>query len=88
MAGVLGVANANIGLRAGLTITATYPAAIVSMAVLRVLKGPILEENMARTIGSVGEVMAAAAVFTRPAFVVANGFRLQYGSQQPVVSSN
>ncbi len=65
---ILGAANAYLGLRAGVTIAATYPAAVVGMAVLRLFKGTILEENMARTTGSVGEAVAAGAIFTIPAF--------------------
>ena len=52
---VLGAANLYLGLRAGMTIAATYPAAVIGMAILRLMKGSILEENMARTIGSIGE---------------------------------
>jgi len=70
MTGILGAANAYLGLRAGMTIAATYPAAVISMAVLRLMKGSILEENIARTIGSIGESVAAGAVFTIPAFVI------------------
>lgn len=68
---VLGAANAYLGLRAGMTIAATYPAAVIGMAFLRLMKGSLLEENMARTIGSIGESVAAGAVFTIPAFVLA-----------------
>src|SRR5512141_2631932 len=68
---VLGAANAYLGLRAGMTIAATYPAAVIGMAVLRLFKGSILEENMARTVGSIGESVAAGAVFTIPALVLA-----------------
>ena len=68
---VLGAANAYLGLRAGQTIAATYPAAVIGMAVLRVFKGSILEENIARTAGSIGESVAAGAIFTVPAFVIA-----------------
>jgi putative OPT family oligopeptide transporter len=71
MTGVLGAANAYLGLRAGMTIAATYPAAVIGMSILRLMKGSILEENMARTIGSIGESVAAGAVFTIPAFVIA-----------------
>jgi len=67
---VLGAANLYLGLRAGMTIAATYPAAVIGMAILRLMKGSILEENMARTIGSIGESVAAGAVFTIPAFVL------------------
>src|SRR5262245_2286646 len=69
---VLGAANAYLGLRAGQTIAATYPAAVIGMAVLRVVKGSILEENIARTAGSIGESVAAGAVFTLPAFFLAH----------------
>jgi putative OPT family oligopeptide transporter len=65
---VLGAANAYLGLRAGQTIAATYPAAVIGMAVLRIFKGSILEENIARTAGSIGESVAAGAIFTVPAF--------------------
>src|SRR5262245_19565568 len=65
---VLGAANAYLGLKAGQTIAATYPAAVIGMAVLRVFKGSILEENIARTAGSIGESVAAGAIFTIPAF--------------------
>ena len=71
MTGVLGAANAYLGLKAGMTIAATYPAAVIAMAVLRLMKGSILEENIARTVGSIGESVAAGAVFTIPAFVLA-----------------
>jgi putative OPT family oligopeptide transporter len=71
MTGILGAANAYLGLKAGMTIAATYPAAVISMALLRLLRGSLLEENMARTIGSIGESVAAGAIFTIPAFVLA-----------------
>ena len=68
---VLGAANAYLGLRAGQTIAATYPAAVISMAILRLRRGSILEENIARTAGSIGESVAAGAIFTLPAFFIA-----------------
>jgi len=68
---ILGAANAYLGLRAGMTIAATYPAAVIGMALLRLMKGSLLEENIARTIGTIGESVAAGAVFTIPAFVMA-----------------
>ena len=72
MSVILGAANAYLGLRAGVTIAATYPAAVISMAVLRALRGgTILEENLARTAGSIGESIAAGAIFTLPAFMIA-----------------
>ncbi len=71
---ILGAANAYLGLRAGQTIAATYPAAVIGMAVLRLFKGSILEENIARTAGSIGESVAAGAVFTIPAFVISHSW--------------
>src|ERR1700735_4114303 len=72
---VLGAANAYLGLHAGMTIAATYPAAVIGMAVLRGFKGgTILEENIARTAGSIGESVAAGAIFTLPAFVIAGSW--------------
>ncbi|MBM3294979.1 MAG: oligopeptide transporter, OPT family [Candidatus Aminicenantes bacterium] len=68
---ILGAANAYLGLRAGMTIAATYPAAVIGMAVLKIMRGSILEENMARTVGSIGESVAAGAIFTIPGFLIA-----------------
>ncbi len=67
---VLGAANAYLGLKAGMTIAATYPAAVIGMALLKLFKGTILEENITRTAGSVGESVAAGAIFTLPAFYI------------------
>ncbi|MCK4264491.1 MAG: OPT/YSL family transporter, partial [Candidatus Aminicenantes bacterium] len=71
MAVILGAANAYLGLLVGMTVAATFPAAVIAMAVLRPLKGTILEENLARTTGAVGEALAAGAIFTIPAFLLA-----------------
>jgi len=71
---ILGAANAYLGLKAGVTIAATYPAAVIGMAVLRLRRASILEENLARTAGSIGESVAAGAVFTLPAFVIAGAW--------------
>src|SRR5215470_14618218 len=71
---VLGAANAYLGLRAGVTIAATYPAAVIGMAVLRLFNGSVLEENITRTAGSIGESVAAGAIFTIPAFVIAGSW--------------
>src|ERR1700733_13408188 len=71
---ILGAANAYLGLRAGMTIAATYPAAVISMAVVRMWKGSLLEENIARTAGSIGESVAAGAVFSLPAVVIAGSW--------------
>ena len=72
MSVVLGAANAYLGLKAGMTIAATYPAAVIGMAILKAFKGSVLEENFARTVGSIGESVAAGAIFTLPAFFIAN----------------
>jgi putative OPT family oligopeptide transporter len=72
---VLGAANAYLGLKAGMTIAATYPAAVIGMALLRLMKGSILEENIARTVGSIGESVAAGAIFTIPAFVLSGAWK-------------
>jgi putative OPT family oligopeptide transporter len=72
LTGILGSANAYLGLKAGMTIAATYPAAVIGMALLRLMKGSLLEENIARTVGSIGESVAAGAIFTIPAFVMAD----------------
>jgi putative OPT family oligopeptide transporter len=74
MAVVLGAANAYLGMKAGLTVAATFPAAVVAMAALRLFKGTILEENMARTTASVGEALVAGAIFTIPAFVISGAW--------------
>ncbi|HYM10535.1 MAG TPA: oligopeptide transporter, OPT family [Bryobacterales bacterium] len=71
---VLGAANAYLGLKAGMTIAATYPAAVIGMAVLRLFGASLLEENIARTVGSIGESVAAGAIFTIPAFVLSGAW--------------
>ena len=65
---VFGAANAYLGLRVGLTISASIPAAVISMGVLRIIlrKNSILESNMVQTIGSAGESLAAGSIFTMP----------------------
>ena len=69
---VFGVGNAYIGLKYGLTISASIPAAVISMAILRGLfkKASVLENNMVQTIGSAGESLAAGVIFTFPAFLI------------------
>jgi putative OPT family oligopeptide transporter len=76
MAVVLGAANAYLGMKAGLTVAATFPAAVVAMAALRLpfMRGTILEENVARTTASVGEALVAGAIFTIPAFVISGAW--------------
>jgi len=70
MAMLMGAANAYLGLKAGMTIAATYTTAIIAMAVLKSIKGTLLEENTARTVGSIGGNIAAGAVFVLPAFFI------------------
>ena len=69
LAVVFGAANAYLGLRVGMTISASIPAAVLSMGVIRFIlrKDSILENNMVQTIGSAGESLAAGAIFTLPA---------------------
>jgi len=74
MAVILGAANAYLGMKAGLTVAATFPAAVVAMAALRPFKGTILEENVARTTASAGEALVAGAIFTIPAFVISGAW--------------
>lgn len=66
---VFGAANAYLGLRVGMTVSASIPAAVISMGIIRVIlrKNSILENNMVQTIGSAGESLAAGAIFTLPA---------------------
>lgn len=69
LAVVFGAANAYLGLKVGMTVSASIPAAVISMGVIRVImrKDSILESNMVQTIGSAGESLAAGAIFTLPA---------------------
>jgi len=69
LAVVFGAANAYLGLRVGMTISASIPAAVISMGVIRIIlrKDSILENNLVQTIGSAGESLAAGAIFTLPA---------------------
>jgi OPT family oligopeptide transporter len=67
---VFGAANAYLGMKAGQTIAATIPAAVIAIAVFRVMGGGVLEQNIARTAASVGEALVAGAIFTIPAFMM------------------
>jgi putative OPT family oligopeptide transporter len=68
---ILGSANAYLGLYAGMTVSASIPAAVISMAILRLLgRATILENNVVQTIASAGEAVAAGAIFTFPALVI------------------
>lgn len=80
LAFVFGSANAYLGMKAGQTVAATIPAAVIAMALFRIpaFRGGILEQNIARTAASVGEALVAGAIFTIPAFMMVdiNGQRL------------
>ena len=69
LAVIFGAANAYLGLRVGMTVSASIPAAVISMGVIRIImrKNSILESNIVQTIGSAGESLAAGAIFTMPA---------------------
>ncbi len=69
LAVIFGAANAYLGLRVGMTVSASIPAAVIGMGVIRVImrKNSILESNIVQTIGSAGESVAAGAIFTLPA---------------------
>ncbi len=69
LAVIFGAANAYLGLRVGMTVSASIPAAVIAMGVIRVImkKNSILESNVVQTIGSAGESVAAGAIFTLPA---------------------
>src|SRR5690349_18045570 len=80
LAAVMAAANAYLALKAGQTVSATFPAAILALAAFRLpfFRGTILEQNIARSAGTVGEALAAGAIFTIPAFLMVsvNGERL------------
>jgi OPT family oligopeptide transporter len=80
LAFVFGSANAYLGMRAGQTVAATIPAAVIAMALFRIpaFRGSLLEQNITRTAASVGEALVAGAIFTIPAFMMVeiNGQRL------------
>ena len=69
LAVVFGAANAYLGLRVGMTVSASIPAAVIAMGVIRIImrKNSILESNIVQTVGSAGESLAAGAIFTLPA---------------------
>jgi len=72
LAVIFGAANAYLGLRVGMTVSASIPAAVISMGVMRVIlkRESILENNLVQTIGSAGESLAAGAIFTLPAMFI------------------
>jgi len=83
VASLLGAANAYLGFKAGQTVSATFPAAVLAIAAFRLpfFRGSVLEQNTMRTAASVGEALVAGAIFTIPAFVMVNvgGQRLWTG---------
>jgi len=72
VAAILGAANAYLGFKAGQTVSATFPAAVLAIAAFRLpfFRGSVLEQNTMRTAASVGEALVAGAIFTVPAFVL------------------
>ena len=68
LAAIFGAANAYLGLRVGMTVSASIPAAVISMGVIRLImrEDSVLESNMVQTIGSAGESLAGGAIFTMP----------------------
>lgn len=82
LAVVFGAANAYLGLRVGMTISASIPAAVISMGIVRIVlrRNSILENNMVQTIGSAGESLAAGAIFTIPALFM-------WAAENPEVSA-
>jgi putative OPT family oligopeptide transporter len=70
---IMGAANVYLGLKVGMTVSASIPAAVISMAVMRGVfkRGTILENNISQTIASTGESLAAGAIFTLPALLIA-----------------
>ena len=74
LAAVFGAANAYLGMKAGQTVAATIPAAVIAIALFRLpfFRGGVLEQNLTRTAASVGEALVAGAIFTIPAFMMVN----------------
>jgi len=82
LAVVFGAANAYLGLRVGMTVSASIPAAVISMGVIRMIlkRDSILENNIVQTIGSAGESLAAGAIFTLPALFM---WATEFGEKTP-----
>ncbi len=74
LAAIFGAANAYLGMKAGQTVAATIPAAVIAIALFRLpfFRGGVLEQNITRTAASVGEALVAGAIFTIPAFMMVN----------------
>src|SRR5690625_5470622 len=83
LAMILAGANAYLGLKVGMTVSASIPAAVISMAVLRMFKhSNILENNIVQTAASAGESLAAGVIFTLPALIL-----LRYWSDFPFLDT-
>lgn len=82
LAVVFSAANAYLGLRVGMTVSASIPAAVISMAIIRIIlkRDSILENNIVQTIGSAGESVAAGAIFTLPALFM---WQKEWGGEPP-----
>ena len=87
MAVIMGAANAYLGLKAGMTIAATYTTAVIGMAVLKMMGGSLLEENTARTVGSIGGNVATGAIFTLPAFFIASVWPQFFSVEHYIIST-
>ena len=74
---IFGAVTVYVGLRAGLTVSASIPIAVLSISLLRAMGATILENNIVQTTGSAGESVAAGVIFTLPALIFL-GFELQY----------
>lgn len=85
---ILGAANAYLGLKAGMTIASSYPAAVIAMSLLRIMKGTLLEENLSRTIGSVGGAIAAGAIFSIPAFYISGLWTTFYTFEHYIIATS
>ncbi len=70
LAVIMGAANAYLGLKVGMTVSATIPSAVIAMAIFRSIKGNVLEINLSKTMGSAGESLAAGVIFTIPALII------------------
>lgn len=82
LASIFGAANAYLGLRVGMTVSASIPAAVISMGIIRIIlkRDSILENNIVQTIGSAGESVAAGAIFTLPALFM---WQDEWGTEPP-----
>ena len=78
---IMGAANAYLGLKVGMTVSATIPSAVMAMAIFRSIKGNVLEVNLAKTMGSAGESLAAGVIFTIPALIILVLSSLEGGSE-------